>query len=52
MYNISVKFGNIRAGERDRIVAWILNRQRAAIREEDPENVSLTPPHTFDISDE
>ncbi|MDD3363912.1 MAG: PilZ domain-containing protein [Syntrophomonas sp.] len=52
MYNVSVKFGNVLAGERDRVVAWILKRQRAAIREEDSENVSLPPAHTFDVSDE
>ncbi|PKM78336.1 MAG: hypothetical protein CVU90_02210 [Firmicutes bacterium HGW-Firmicutes-15] len=52
MYNISVKFGNLLPGERDRIVAWILKRQRDAIHGENPENVSLSPPHTFDVSGE
>ncbi len=50
MYNVSVKFGNLLAGERDRVVAWILKRQRAAIHEDNPQNVSSEPPHTFDVS--
>jgi hypothetical protein len=50
VYNVSVKFGYLRPGERDRIVAWILKRQRAAIHEENPENV-IEPPHTFDMND-
>ncbi|MDD4801452.1 MAG: PilZ domain-containing protein [Syntrophomonas sp.] len=49
IFNVSVKFGNLRHGERDRVMAWILKRQRAAIREDDPDYAEQKTPNPFDI---
>lgn len=40
-YTVSVEFIDIRDGQRDRIVAWILNRQRLEIHGEKPEENKL-----------
>lgn len=41
MYRISVEFDSIRDGQRDRIVAWIMERQRMIIHGEKPEKKRL-----------
>ena len=41
IYKVSVEFVGIRDGHRDRIVTWILNRQRLAIQGEKPEKFKL-----------
>lgn len=41
MYRISVEFDGIRDGQRDRIVAWIMERQRMILHGEKPEKKRL-----------
>ena len=41
IHNVSVEFIDIRDGQRDRIVAWIIARQRLAIHGEKPEKYKL-----------
>jgi len=41
-YKVAVEFIDIRAGQQDRIITWILARQRKAIHEEKPEKNKLS----------